>query len=160
MVLPRWLPKPGAWASAVALFFYAGAVSLVFALLMPLIGELLRYSPRLGWLAILTVWMAPIGGAAVFHHTGHRILDLGDSSRVARGPASLWAGFVAWATILLVSLTTSFVMLVIDPPPVDESWMTFAVDSLAAWHGVVRPIVWIVLAAYVYTLERAAHRDV
>jgi hypothetical protein len=161
MNLPRWLPKPGAWASAVALFGYAAVVSIAIAMLMPFIGELMRHSPRLGWLAVLGVWMAPIAGAAVIHHTGHRVLDLGDSARYARGPSSLWAGFVAWATILLVSMTTSFVMLVIDPPPVDpDSVSAFVVQSLEAWHGIVRPIVWIILAAYVYTLERAARRDV
>ena len=161
MNLPRWLPKPGAWASAVALFAYAAIVSIGIAMAMPLIAELMRYSPRLGWLAILAVWVAPIGGAAVLHHTGHRVLDLGDVSSVARGASSTWAGFVAWATIILVSMTTSFVMLIIDPPPVEpDSISAFALESLQAWHGVLRAIVWIVLAAYVYTLERAARRDV
>ena len=160
MSLPRFLPKPGAWASAVALFAYAAAVSLVMGLALPFIAELMKASPRLGWLAILGLWASPVAGAAALHHTGHRILDLGDVSRVARVPSSLWAGFVAWATILLVSMTTTFVMLVIDPPPVDESVLSLAIGSLEAWHGVVRPVVWIVLAAYVYTLERAARRDV
>ena len=160
MNFPGWLPKPSAWASAIALFFYATAVSFAFALAMPLIAELLRQSPRLGWLAILTVWLAPVGGAAAIHHTGHRILDLGDVSKVARGASSLWAGVVAWATIILVSMTASFVMLVLDPPPVEESVSRFVLRSLEAWHGLVRPVVWIVLAAYVYTLERAARRDV
>lgn len=156
MSLPRWLPKPGAWASALALFAYAAGVSLVMGLALPFIAELMKVSPRLGWLAVLGVWTSPVAGAALLHHTGHRILDLGDTAREARAASSAWVGFVAWATILLVSMTTTFVMLVIDPPPVDESLLTLAVESLQAWHGVVRPVVWIVLAAYVYTLERAA----
>jgi len=147
-----------AWANAIGLFFYAGAVSLGIAAVMPFIAELLRHSPRLGWLAVLAVWTAPVFGAAGLHHTAHRVMDLGDSRRGANGAMSLWAGFVAWATIILVSMTASFVMLVIDPPPAEPDLLVLAVCGLAAWHGAVHSAVWIGLAAAVYSLERAALR--
>jgi hypothetical protein len=159
--LPRWFPQPAAWAGAVALFVYAGVVSIAMAAVMPLIAELMRASPRLGWLAILATWVSPIGGAALLHHTAHGLLDLGDTQKVARRASSAWAGFVAWATILLVSLTTSFVMLVIDPPPADpDALWNLATHITQGPHVILRAVVWIVLAAHVYTLERAARRDV
>ena len=71
----------------------------------------------------------------------------------------MWAGFVAWATILLVTMTTGFVMLVIDPPPVDpDTLAALALRNLGAWHGVVHAAVWLALAASVHSLESAARR--
>lgn len=161
MKLPRFIPPVGAWASAVALFVYACGVSLAMAAVSPLIGEIMARSPRLGWLAVLLMWVAPIGGAAVGHHTAHAFLDLGDSKKVARRASSAWAGFVAWATILFVSFTASFVMLVIDPPPSEpDALLGLAEHPTAGPHLVLRTVVWVALAAYVYALERAARRDV
>jgi len=162
--LPSWVPHPTAWATAVALFFFAGGVSLAMALLLPLLLELMRLSPRLAWLGILLVWFAPIPLAAGIHHAVHAVLDLGDIPKNARGAwpgvESLWAGFVAWATILFVTLAASLVMLVLDPPPVDPDVMrTLAAEMTRGFSGVVRTVVWIVLAAYVYELERAARKS-
>ena len=163
MKLPRWVPHPTAWATAVALFFFAGGVTIAMAMLLPLLFELMRHSPRLAWLGILLVWFAPIPLAAGIHHTVHAVLDLGDLPKSARGAwpgaESVWAGFVAWATILFVTTATSLVMLVLDPPPVDPDAMrVLAAEMTRGFSGVVRAVVWIVLAAYVYELERAATR--
>ena len=57
--LPRWIPQPVSWATAVALFFFAAGVSLAMAFVIPLLFELMRHSPRLAWLGILAVWLAP-----------------------------------------------------------------------------------------------------
>lgn len=165
MKLPSWVPHPTAWATAVALFFFAGGVSLAMAVLLPIPFELMRHSPRLAWLGILLVWFSPIPLAAGIHHGVHAVLDLGDLPKTARGSwpgvESLWAGFVAWATILFVTLATSLVMLVIDPPPVDPDAMrTLAMEMTRGFSGLARTVVWIVLAAYVYELERAARRSV
>jgi len=159
--LPRILPPVGAWASAAALFFYACGVSLAMGAVMPLIAELMHWSPRLGWLAVLGTWVAPVGGAALAHHLGHSLLDLGDGKKVARRTSSAWAGLVAWMAILFVSFTASFVMLVIDPPPADPDALFELAEHLTAGpHLFLRTAVWITLAAYLYTLERAARRDV
>jgi hypothetical protein len=166
--MKRFMPVPGALASAGALLVYASLVSTGFALVMPFVAELMEKSPRLGWLAMLAVWLSPSMGAAVMHRTAHGILDAADTSKVARNASSLWAGFVAWVTIIFVTMTTSFVMLVLDPPPVDPD---FAVASslasldvihhgLSSWKPVVQLLVWLSLATGVYTLERAARRDV
>ncbi len=164
----KWMPLPGALASAGALFVYATLVSVFFATVMPYVGELIERAPRLGWLAMLLVWLAPTLGAATVHRAAHAVLDLADTRSVGRNAASLWAGFVAWAAIILVSLTTSFVMLVIDPPPTEPDFAIAAALSnldvihhgLSNWRAVVHLVVWISLATGVYTLERAARRDV
>ncbi len=166
--MKKWIPIPGALASAIALFVYASLVSFFFAAIMPFVGELIERAPRLGWLAMLLVWIAPTLGAAAAHRVGHGVLDLADTRKVARSATSLWAGFVAWAAILVVSLTTSFVMLVIDPPPADPDFAVAGAlanldvlhHGLSTWRAVVNLVVWISLATGVYTLERAARRDV
>ncbi len=109
------------------------------------------------------MWLAPIPVAAGIHHTVHALLDIGDLPKEARGAwpgvESVWAGFVAWSTILFVTIATSLVMLVIDPPPVDPDVMrALAAEITRGFSGVARAVVWIVLAAYVYELERAARK--
>jgi hypothetical protein len=160
---PSWVPHPLAWASAVALFFFAWAVTLAMAFAFPLLFELMRHSPRLAWLGILLVWVAPIAAAAGIHHAVGSVLDLGDGHAVSGGSwpgmPSLWAGFVAWATTLFVTTATTLVMLVLDPPPVEpDAIHALAVEMTRGFSGLVRSVVWVVLAAYVYELERAASR--
>jgi hypothetical protein len=162
------LMMPTAFASAGALLVYASLVSMFFATVMPYVGELIEKAPRLGWLAFLAVWLAPSFGAAAVHRTAHGILDTMDRGRVSRNATSVWAGFIAWVTIIFVSTTTSFVMLVIDPPPVDPDFtviraladVDFLHRGLSSWKPVVHLAVWILLATGVYSLERAARRDV
>jgi len=159
---------PTALASAGALLVYASLVSMFFAAVMPFVGELIEKAPRLGWLAMLGVWLSPSLGAAGVHRTAHGILDSMDTERRARNAASLWAGFVAWVAIIFVSMTTSFVMLVIDPPPVDPDFtviraladVDFLHRGLSNWKPIVHLVVWISIATGVYSLERAARRDV
>ena len=148
MSLPRGIPRPAAWASAVALFVYALGVSAAMAMVMPILIALLRHSPRLGWLGMLALWLAPIAGATAIHSAVDRALG-----RVG-GAASWWAGFFAWAVIVFVSMTTAFVMLVLDPIPLDPHaiWDLAAAVTRGA-SGLERSIIWIVLAAYLYELE-------
>ena len=156
---PKWIPQPAAWASAVTLFVFALAIAFAFGAVLPVLFDLMRHSPRLGWLGVLLVWLSPIPIAAAGHHAMHAVIDLGDSKKVARGPlprsASLWAGFVAWATILVVSLTTNLILLILDPPPVEPDVLKSLAAGLSP-GAVVPSLVWIVLAASVYALEHAA----
>ena len=162
MKLPKWLPQPTAWANAVALYVFAAGVSIAMAFVMPILIALMRHSPRLAWLGMLIVWLSPIAVAAGIHNSVGRVIGLGEPKSTPRGgwfggATSWWAGFVAWAAIIFVTMTTAFIMLVLDPPPVDPG----AVWNLAAAmtrgvSGIVRSVIWIVLAAYVYELERAA----
>jgi hypothetical protein len=154
--LPRWIPHPASWAAAIALFAFGAGVSFASALLVPLVIELMRMSPRLGWLGFLALWLAPIPVAAAIHRAAQGVLDLADSGGAARrGGSSLWAGFFAWATFLFVTVTTGLVMLFLDPPPVDPGGMSALVSEVQrSGAGVVRWAIWIVFAAYAYELER------
>jgi hypothetical protein len=157
--LERCVPHPAAWASAGALFLFSAGVSAAMAIALPPLFELMERSPRLAWLGILLVWLAPIVAAACIHHVVQRVLDLGDSKRTQRAPcSSLWAGFVAWTAILFVTMTTSLLMLVLDPPPVDRGALSSLALVVTSREGMLRSIAWVVLAAYVYELERRARK--
>jgi hypothetical protein len=156
---PRWFPHPAAWASAVALFLFAGAVTTALAFVMPILMELMQRSPRLGWMGMLAAWVSPIWGAAAVHRVSHGILSIADKGKTSPsgGWESLWAGFVAWVAIIFVTFTTSLVMLVLHPPPVDpDALWNLAGEVMRGASGGLRAGVWIVIAAYVYQLERAS----
>jgi hypothetical protein len=152
------MPRPIAWASAAALYLFAAGVRVMFSLAMPLLAALMRHSPRLAWLGLLLLWLSPVAIVAALHESVGRFIGASASApRAARLATSCWAGFVAWATIIIVTLTMAFVVLVIDPPPVvdpDSVWNLAA----AVTAGATRSSIWIVLAAYVYEVERRARQ--
>lgn len=157
------LPRPAAWASAVALFIYAAGVSVAMAFIMPILAGLLRHAPRLAWLGMLAAWLSPIAGVAAIHAAADRVLLRGQAGSSTRrsplgGATSWWVGVVAWTTIILVTMTIAFVMLVVDPPPVAprEAIWNLAAAAKKGISGLARSALWIVLAAYVYELERSA----
>jgi hypothetical protein len=161
--LPKWIPHPASWASAVALFFFAIGVSFVFAIVFPILAELMRRSPRLALTGMLVTWLSPIAVAATIHRFASGVLDLADTKARSGIAASVWAGFVAWAAILVVSMTTSFLMLILDPPPAEPDALLSAAWSISTVmtrgvSGIVHSALWVVIAAYVYELDRAAHR--
>jgi hypothetical protein len=158
MKRPPWVPHPASWACAAALAGYAKGVAFAMALIVPLLFALLPHAPRLAWLGLLLVWIAPIGIAAAIHRATRGLLDFAEpgAKEDASPQASLWAGFVAWATVLFVTLVAGIAMLVIDPPPVEPDTAGALVAALARGPlGLVHAAVWIVAAAYVYELERS-----
>lgn len=148
-----------AWLNAGALLAFGIAISYLFAATFPILLELAARSPRLGWAGILVVWLTPIPAGAIAHRALHRVLDAtGDRAR-ATMIQSWWAGLFAWAAILFVTLTTSFVLLVIDPPPVEPEALLRTALSVTSLSPSVHTIVWIVVAAFVAHLERASRRE-
>jgi hypothetical protein len=156
------MPRPVAWASAAALYLFAAGVSASFALAMPLLMALIRHSPRLAWLGMLLLWLSPVAVVTALHDlVGRFIGGKASEPREPRlGATSWWAGFVAWATILVVTMTMAFVVFVIDPPPVVDpgSVWNVAATVIAGVTGTTRSSIWIVLAAYVYEIELRARR--
>ena len=161
------MPRPAAWASAVALYVVAIVVRALFASVMPLLLALLRHSPRLAGLGLVLLWLSPIAMAAALHDVVGRFVGLrapvpGESW--LGGATSWWVGFVAWATIIVVSAAMAFILLVIKPPPVDPHWPHSSWDVVAALtgrgSGGLGPAVWLVLAAYVYELELKASETI
>jgi hypothetical protein len=157
------MPRPASWASAVALYLFASGVRAAFALVMPILVALMRHSPRLAWLGMLLLWISPIAIAAAIHDLVGRLIGVkAPAPRDAwlGSATSWWAGFVAWATIIIVTMTMAFVVLIVDPPPVvdpDSAWNVAAAVTRGV-AGTTRALLWLVLAAYVYEIELRARR--
>src|SRR5260221_30325 len=152
------MPRPAAFASGVVIFFFASGIRMAFALAMPILILLMRHWPRLAWLGMLLLWLSPVAGAAAIHDIVGRLI--GATAPASRDAwlgcaTSWWAGFVAWATIIVVSVTTALVALLFDPPPiVDPDYVWNAVTSGGA--SAAGPVIWILLASWVYELELRA----
>ena len=109
MNLPRGIPRPAAWASAVLLFVYALAVSAGMAVVMPIVLALLRHSPRLGWLGMLALWLAPIAGVAAVHSA----VDRAASRRAPERTATPLGGRAAAVTRGASGLERSIIWIVL-----------------------------------------------
>jgi hypothetical protein len=158
MKLPGWVPRPASWASGIALYVFSLGVSAAFALIVPRLFELMPHSPRLAWLGMVIVWIAPIPVAAMGHRFAHGVLDLVDHEGGRRDEdrkPSLWAGFVAWAAILFATSTTGLIMLVLDPPPLDPDALGLLALMTRGISSCVRTAIWVALAACVYELQNA-----
>src|SRR5215831_6620417 len=144
MPVPKWLPRPTAWASAGALLVFATGVKIAFSLVMPILIVLLRRSPRLAWLGMLVAWLSPIAAAAALHNLVGRTLGPTEPARAS----SWWAGFLAWAVIIVVTIATGLVGLVVAPPPPTppDAFATLAAVARAGSGGGLT-ILWLVLAA-------------
>jgi hypothetical protein len=154
--LPKWIPDRVSWLTAAALLVYGVGVSTVFAFAFPILLELATRSPRLGWLGILIVWLAPIPVATLAHRVLHRLLDaVGDRERMTTFRC-WWAGLFAWAAIIFVTMTTSFILLVLDPPPVEPEALWRGVLETSALSINVRTVVWLFVAVVVVHLERSS----
>ncbi len=163
MKLPAWFPHPIAWLSALLLRAFIFGFSMALAIVLPILFELAKDSPRLAWLGILGLWLSPIALIAIAHHLLHATIDLGDRTKFTRGvlpSAQSWfAGMFAWAGSLLVSVTTSLVLLVIDPPPIEpDAFLARTMTMNATANVGVGTIVWLVLAASMFHLERAIRK--
>jgi len=158
MKLPRFLPNPEAWLSAIALYFFGMGFGIVFGMVLPFIFELIERVPRLGWLALLLVWLAPIPVAAAIHSFVHGILDAADREK-KKPRHGLFAGLFAWMAWLFTSVVSSFVMLVIDPPPNEPPDGAFLATMTRTSTLSVFAIVWIAVAAFVYRIENVRDRE-
>jgi hypothetical protein len=160
----KWRPSFVPWISAVMLYTFLIGFGMAAAIILPMLGDLWDKSPRLAALGWLAFFSSPIGCVAVGHHTAHGMMDRFDARKAHRGllpgMPSVAAGFFGWFAIVFTSMAAAFVMLAIFPPPPDENTMTAlfhaAVDVKmnASFHT----IVWIVICAQLYSVERAAQR--
>ena len=142
---------------------FSTGFAFVLALAMPFLVEALRYSPRLGFLGALGMWLAPVPCIALVHRSLHGVLDLGDRKASLPGKdgplESIWAGVYSWLVLVFTMVTTSLVMLVLNPPPPPEpeSLLFGMARSFTTAPSLtmpsVRMVVWIVIAAGLFHLE-------
>jgi hypothetical protein len=163
MPLLRLLPRPASWASGLALFAFARVVSIGMAVAFALLFELMPHAPRLAWLGILGVFVAPVLLAAVAHRATSSMLDLVDLERAQPAPnpnaASLRAGLFAWLAVMFTSTVTTLVLIVLDPPPVEpDTLAAFFLTAASAGKTLVSAVTWIVVASFVYEIDARAMR--
>ena len=165
---PLFVPSPIAWISAALLYVLLVLLGAAAAVLVPLLLEVMRSSPRLAMLGFLGLAVSPAFVVVVVHHFGHRSLD-GFDRPVEKAPAppslrSWWAGAHAWLVLYGTSVVTSLVMLVIDPPePEPDAYGLSALLGGLTTHATLsnalslRTMIWVAIAALLYELERRAH---
>ncbi len=163
MKRPWFVPSPVALVCAVSSFLLLGAFGAVAALVVPRLLELLETSPRLAMFGFLALLVSPAIVVTIAHHVGHRALDRVDhgSGRggLLPGAESFWAGAHAWLVLYGTSVLSGLVMLVIDPPelPPDARFFVGRASRMASLADVARlePVVWVVIAAVLYEIERS-----
>ena len=153
--LPKWLPDLPAFLNAGLLLVFGTAVSMVWALVVPFLFEIAEDHPRLFWSGLCALWLAPIPVGALVHGVAHRTLESLDKQKL-RTMGNLWAGLFAWSAITFVTMTTSFVMCVIDPPPIDSGSFLHLAMSVSTASMSVRTAIWLIVAAFVSHVERTS----
>jgi hypothetical protein len=166
---PVFVPSAVALLSAGLSFGLLMATSMAIAMLAPRLGELLQSSPRLAILAFLGLVLSPALVVAIVHHVAHRAMDTVDHT--AANPRSFfprleswWAGAHAWLVIGGASVLSRLVMLVVTPPKLEPDTAFGLFSQEAAQIGTLAnveslyPLVWIVIAAQLFELERRARR--
>jgi hypothetical protein len=92
------------------------------------------------------------------------MMDRFDARKAHRGllpgMPSVAAGFFGWFAIVFTSMATAFVMLAIFPPPPDEGSMSalFRTAMDVKMNASLHTVVWIVICAQLYAVERAAQK--
>jgi hypothetical protein len=158
----QWRPSFVPWISAVTLYMFLIGWSTAAAIVLPWLGDLWDESPRLAALGWLALFSSPIAGVAIGHHAAHGMMDRFDARKQHRrffpGMPSVAAGFFGWFAIVFTSMATAFVMLAIFPPPPDESSMSALVRTAVdvKMNASIHTVVWIVICAQLYAIERAA----
>ena len=165
---PWWIPPPTAWLSAVFHYILLGVLGTAWMAVLPWLLELLEKSPRLAGLVMLAMWTSPVWVVGAIHYVSHGALDVFGPRSAAienAGLASVWAGAQAWLVIAFASITASLVAFIVFPPdPNEESLKAFftgAVNILSGRAGAatLQTIAWVVIAAQLYSLERAARKQ-
>jgi hypothetical protein len=162
MKLPAWFPHPAAWLSAVVLLGFSRALLVAVGVVLPLLMEVARYSPRLAALGGLALWLSPVAFVASGHRVVTTVLDVRDAAAKKSAPAarvlSWWAGLYSWLVLALATSVTMFLVVAINPPPPEPDGLMrmLASDLAAATSLGVQTALWLFVAAALYHFERAA----
>src|SRR5262245_4421718 len=115
-----WFPPATAWLSAGLLFTVLQGIGLLAALVVPLLLELMRHSPRLAMLGFLGLALSPAIVIGLAHRFTESVLDRAESKtlRNRRKPryVGISAGLRGLSVLVATSLLTTLVVLVIFPP--------------------------------------------
>lgn len=164
---PWWIPPPTAWLSAVFLYILLGILGTAWVSILPWLLELLEKSPRLAGLVMLAMWTSPVWVVGAIHYVSHGALDVFGPKAHNAALASVWAGVQGWLVIAFATITASMIAFIVFPPDPERgslralpAMLEGAVNILSGRAGAatLQTIAWVVIAAQLYSLERAARR--
>jgi hypothetical protein len=161
-----WFPSSLSWLNAALLYGLLQLWGLASAAVIPALLELFQRSPRLAMVGFLVLVVSPAVAVTLLHHFGHGALDKVDRSTKKErdlfpGVASWWAGVLGWFILYATTTVTMFVLLVLFPPEPEQAsflaaaWKYSGGGAIASLHS----ILWVVIAAQLYDLERRARAD-
>lgn len=164
MKVPAWFPTVTAWASAVALLVFSRAFLVAAGIILPLLMEVARVSPRMAAVGGLALWLSPIVLVALGHRVVSGVLDVRDGAAARkRAPRLLhgWAGLYGWLVIFFATSVTLFLGVVIDPPPVEPEGLLGALGWAVGTGATLgaRTVVWVLVAAILYRFEQRARGE-
>jgi hypothetical protein len=161
-----FFPSSLSWLNAALLYGLLQLWGLLSAAIVPVLLELFERSPRLAMVGFLALVVSPAIAVTLLHHFGHGALDKVDRNAkkerdLLPGVASWWAGVLGWFILYATTTVTMFVLLVLFPPEPDRAsllsaaWKYSGGSAIASLHS----ILWVVIAAHLYDLERRARAD-
>lgn len=163
---PAFVPSGISLLSAALSFGLLVATAAAVGAAAPHLVELLETSPRLAMLGFLGMIVAPAVVVAIVHHASLRALDGKALPRsVLPGVQSWWAGAHAWLVIGGASILARLVLLVVEPPKLEPGSFVATLTSEAQRVGTfanvmsIYPVIWIVIAAQLFELERLTRRE-
>lgn len=166
---PIFVPSGIALLSAALSFGLLVGTAMVIGQVAPRLVELLETSPRLAMLGFFGLVVAPGVVVTIVHHAAHRTLDTVEeagrrTTAVLPRLESWWAGVNAWLIIGGASVLARLVLLVVTPPKLDPgsfvATLTSEANDVGALANVMSlyPVIWIVIAAQLFELERRTRR--
>jgi hypothetical protein len=133
-----------------------------------IIGIVIRWSPRLGFLVGVLAVLSPILLIAVVHHFSQGLLNQIDpqgrpprttqDSGLFPGLLSWWEGFYGWAVSLL-SMLTSYFLLGIVMPAFSLTTLFFTPLTSGELSIAITSVVRLVIAAFLYHFEYAVQQS-
>ncbi|MBD2460503.1 hypothetical protein H6G89_05540 [Oscillatoria sp. FACHB-1407] len=163
-----WLPNLGSWVRAIALTVLMWGLQVGIGYVWQIIGIVIRWSPRLGFLVGVLMVLSPILLIAVVHHFSQGLLNQidpqGRSPRQSQEPGlfpgllSWWEGFYGW-TVSLLSMLTSYLLLGIVLPSFSLTTLLYTPFTSGEFTLVMTSLVRVVIAAFLYHFEYAVQQS-
>lgn len=156
----KLFPRGAAWLSALALLLFTGLIASVMRFFFfHATMSLFANAPRVAAFASLVGLLFPIVAIAFGSQLLHVVLDRFAGRKTSRGVwpglMSWWAGLFGWLVLALASWTSVLVVLVIHPQSSFGAFAgMFTYDSSLAEIISIPTVVWIVIAAFLFQVER------
>ncbi|MDX2215355.1 MAG: hypothetical protein SFY66_18980 [Oculatellaceae cyanobacterium bins.114] len=162
-----WFPNGGSWVRAIALVVLTWGLQVGIGFIWQIIGIVIPWSPRLGFLVGVLAMLSPIVLIAVVHHFSQEWLDqidpqgrspkAGSESGILPGLLSWWEGLYGWTVSLLSMLTSYFVLGMVMPSFSLTTLLSVPFNSgvFIAIVSVVRLVIAVFLYHFEYVIQQS-----